>query len=77
METIVVPVLNETDYVLPTLVGLEENTNYDVTVRASTVIGFGPVTNLSVLTLDRSKLFSIFNYNSNTFLLLYVNLSNT
>ena len=63
METIVVPVLNGTNYVLPALVGLEENTHYDVTVRASTIIGIGPVTNLSVLTPQIGELY-IININS-------------
>ena len=50
LRTIIVPVVNGTDYVLPALTRLEENTNYVVTVRASTVVGIGPVTTLSVLT---------------------------
>ena len=56
--------MNGTDYVLPTLIGLEENTKYFVTVRASTVVGYGPVTTLTVLTPQNGKL-SLLLYTSN------------
>ena len=57
LRTIIIPVMNGTDYVLPTLIGLEENTNYVVTVRASTVVGYGPVTTLTVLTPQNGKFY--------------------
>ncbi|KAI6660982.1 Phosphatidylinositol phosphatase PTPRQ-like [Oopsacas minuta] len=51
LETMIITVLNGT-YVLPILIGLEENTNYFVTLNANTSEGAGPITNLSVLTLQ-------------------------
>ena len=44
LETINVTVTNGTTYVLPLLVGLEEHTYYNVSVRAVTTVGLGPAT---------------------------------
>ena len=59
LRTIIIPVVNGTDYVLPALIGLEENTIYVITVRASTALGNGPVATLSVITPRNGKLYSI------------------
>ena len=56
LETIDVPVTDGTTYVLPSLTGLEEDTDYDVSVRAVTIVGSGPITSTSTRTPEDGKL---------------------
>ena len=51
--------MNGADYVLPLLIGLEENTKYVATVRASTVVGDGPTTSIYVVTPEIGELYMI------------------
>ena len=50
LVTYVIPVVNGSSYDEPVMFDLEENTEYMVTVRASTIVGNGPVASLEVLT---------------------------
>ena len=45
LKTIIIPVLNDSIYITPALVNLEEDTTYVITVRANTIEGAGPVVN--------------------------------
>ena len=47
-----IPVLNGISYIEPELTELEENTNYNFTLRANTIVGDGPFTTSQVLTLE-------------------------
>ena len=52
-----IPVLNGISYIEPELTGLEENTNYVITLRANTIVGNGPTTSLQVLTNENCKFY--------------------
>ena len=71
LETVTVSVVNGT-YVLPILTGLQENTDYSITLRANTIVGPGPSTTLVQLTLQDGELLSTLYY---TYYLLYVHLT--
>ena len=52
--TEVIQVVDGISYIEPELTGLEENTNYDVTLRANTIVGEGPDTQLTIKTNESS-----------------------
>ena len=50
LKTKILTVLNGSIYITPALTDLEEDTHYEISVRANTSVGAGPWTNLTVHT---------------------------
>ena len=59
LKNVTVSVVNGT-YVLPILTGLQENTDYSITLRANTIVGPGPTVTLYQLTLQEGELLLLF-----------------
>ena len=56
LKTKILTVLNGSIYITPALTDLEENTHYEISVRANTIVGAGPWTNLTVHTPEDGQL---------------------
>ena len=57
LKTKILTVLNGSIYITPALTDLEEDTHYEISVRANTSVGAGPWTNLTVHTPEDGELF--------------------
>ena len=57
LKTKILTVLNGSIYITPALTDLEEDTHYEISVRANTSVGAGPWTNLTVHTPEDGELY--------------------
>ena len=72
LNTKILTVLNGSIYITPALTNLEEDTHYEISVRANTSVGAGPWTNLTVHTPEDGEInfnFKFYNLTMMNFLL--------
>ena len=60
LKTKILTVLDGSIYITPALTDLEEDTHYEISVRANTSVGAGPWTNLTVHTPEDGEFFHFF-----------------